>query len=157
MHFHFLLEHIFNKLRYKDMRSYTRFFLYSFTRDGIVYTEYFAPQIFAFIFSFSVFSRISVSRARVFPLPFFFPYIIKDKIAGWEKDSTPLPCYSSLLYYRNCKMPTLINDGGFSGEGEAMGMENVLQTCLAIPKRKRRREKGTYDSNKRVTRFGVQG
>lgn len=94
------------------------------------------------VFPSACISRISVSR--VSSLFLFFCTIIKEKIAGWEKNRVPLPCYSLALLSK-LQDAHVDQRWWFSGEGEAkMGMENVLQTCLAIPKKKKERERKRY-------------
>lgn len=103
----------------------------------------------------------------MFSLPFFL-YIIKDKIADERRSVsppvTPLPHYQCI----NCKTPTSANGGGFQERERLMqGLENVLQTCLAISEIERKRERGqrergtnrACDSRESVKgiRFGVQG
>lgn len=69
-------------------------------------------------FSFSIFPAF-LSHLRVFPLSFFFPYIIKDKIAGWEKDRVPLLCYPLALLSK-LQDAHVDQRWWFSGEGKVI-------------------------------------
>jgi len=104
------------------------------------------PSDFVLFVSFSIYFLFLY---RVFPLPIFL-YIIKDKIADERRSVSPP--VTPMPHYRKLQNVHVGQRWWFSGEGEAnAGIENVLQTCLAISEVERKREERERGTNRMTT------